>query len=112
MIITEKEQLCSLATELKLLSVKESLEEMVETSGKQGWSQIEFVRKLLEGEVNRRNENRKQQRVKAAHFFGLKYLEELERDELPIEAAQILPVLETLEFIKQGRNSSFPPLFF
>ncbi|MGL5272195.1 MAG: IS21-like element helper ATPase IstB, partial [Phocaeicola sp.] len=104
MITTEKEQLYSLATELKLVSIKESLEEMIETSGKQGWSQIKFVCKLLDLEVNRRNENRKQQRIKSAHFFGLKYLEELERDELPIEDAQILPVLETLDFIEQGRN--------
>ena len=104
MIIGDKEQLYALASELKFASVKDNLDELIDMSRKQGWGQIKFVCALISKEVDRRNENRKQQRIKAAHFPELKYLEELDRNELPIQATEILPVLETLDFIKQGRN--------
>ena len=35
----------------------------------------------------------------------MKYLSELERDELPKDAQTVLPVLETLDFIREGRNA-------
>lgn len=35
----------------------------------------------------------------------MKYLEELERNELPIEGQAMLPVLETLDFINEGRST-------
>ena len=34
----------------------------------------------------------------------MKYLEELERDELPAEGRALLPEIETLDFVKQGRS--------
>lgn len=104
MIISDKEQLYALASELKIASIKDSLDELIEMSGKENWGQIRFVCELMSKEVDRRNENRKQQKIKAAHFPELKYLEELDRIELPIQAAEVLPILETLDFIKQGRN--------
>ena len=100
----DKEQLYSLASELKLGAVKEHIDGLLEESGRQGWGNIRFVCELLDKEVERRSEGRKLQRIKAAHFAGLKYLEELDRDELPEEAARMLPALETLDFIREGRN--------
>ena len=35
----------------------------------------------------------------------MKYLEELERNELPIEGQAMLPILETLDFINEGRRA-------
>lgn len=69
------------------------------------WSHTAFLRELLELEVERRIENRKNQRVKRAGFPQLKYLQELQRDELPEEACTLLPELETLDFIREGRNA-------
>ena len=34
----------------------------------------------------------------------MKYLEELKREELPLEGQMILPEVETLDFIKEGRS--------
>ena len=34
----------------------------------------------------------------------MKYLEELQREELPLEGQMLLPEVETLEFIKEGRS--------
>mgnify|MGYP004448002571 FL=1 len=58
----------------------------------------------MESEVQRRAENRKAQRLKQACFPEMKYLQELERDELPQEGRAILPDLETLSFIRDHRN--------
>ena len=43
-------------------------------------------------------------RIRMAGFPQMKYLEELERDELPAEGRALLPEIETLEFVKQGRS--------
>ena len=37
-------------------------------------------------------------------FPQMKYLEELQREELPLEGQMLLPEVETLEFIKEGRS--------
>ena len=54
-----------------------------------------------------RLENRRRQRVRTAGFPELKYLQELQREELPKDAQTALPELETLEFINEGRNIVF-----
>lgn len=43
-------------------------------------------------------------RIRMAGFPQMKYLEELERDELPAEGRALLPEIETLDFVKQGRS--------
>ena len=58
----------------------------------------------MEAEVYRRAENRKAQRLRQAGFPKMKYLQKLERTELPAECRTILPELETLNFIREGRN--------
>ena len=41
---------------------------------------------------------------RTADFPQMKYLEELQREELPLEGQMFLPEVETLEFIKEGRS--------
>lgn len=43
-------------------------------------------------------------RIHRADFPQMKYLEELKREELPLEGQMILPEVETLDFIKEGRS--------
>ena len=43
-------------------------------------------------------------RIHRADFPQMKYLEELQREELPLEGQMLLPEVETLEFIKEGRS--------
>lgn len=59
---------------------------------------------MLEEEVTRRRERSKITRIHRADFPQMKNLEELKREELPIETQMILPEVETLDFIKEGRS--------
>jgi DNA replication protein DnaC len=51
-----------------------------------------------------RTEKRKKQKIRRANFPELKYLEELDVKKLPKDAQVALNELETLEFIREGRN--------
>ncbi len=64
-----------------------------------------YLKRLLEEEVTRRREKSKITRIHKAGFPQMKYLEELERNELPVEGQAMLPILETLEFIREGRSA-------
>ena len=55
--------------------------------------------------MTRRREKSKITRIHKAGFPQMKYLEELERNELPVEGQAMLPILETLEFIREGRSA-------
>ncbi len=64
----------------------------------------EFLYQLLELEFKSRLKNRKTSRIRQANFPFKKYLEDLKKEELPLDAQNKLSELEGLEFIKQGRN--------
>ena len=63
-----------------------------------------FLHKLLEIEYTSRQKSRKQSRIRQADFPYKKYLEDLNLEDLPIDAKNKLSDLEKLDFIKQGRN--------
>jgi len=58
----------------------------------------------LEDEFENRVKNRKTARIRQADFPYKKYLQDLQREELPKNAQTKIDVLESLEFIKDGRN--------
>lgn len=58
----------------------------------------------MEREVAQRFENRKYQRIRKASFPQLLYLDDLDRNALPLEAQKILPELETLDFIRRQHS--------
>lgn len=101
---TEKEMIYTYASELKLSAVKNELEDVLAMSEQEKWSKMRLIKELLEKEYNRKVENKKGTRIKAANFSQLKYLHELAIEELPSDARTVLPELETLAFIKEGRN--------
>ena len=80
------------------------LDAMVELATRQEWSYYRLIRELLEKEHENRTEKRKKQKIRRANFPELKYLEELDVKELPKDAQVALNELETLEFIREGRN--------
>lgn len=89
---------------LNLSSIKDSIEDVENQARTENWNYRQFLARLLELEAQRRCENRKTQRIRQAGFPEMKYLYELDRDFLPAEAKAVLPELETLSFIKEGRN--------
>lgn len=101
---TEKEMIYAYASELKLSAVKNELEDVLAMSEQENWSKMRLIKELLEKEYNRKIENKKGARIKSANFSQLKYLHEIVIGELPNDARTVLPELETLAFIKEGRN--------
>ncbi|HNV19614.1 MAG TPA: IS21-like element helper ATPase IstB [Rectinema sp.] len=63
-----------------------------------------FLLRLMEREYMKREENRKKVHIRQAGFVQYKYLNDLQRDELPTDASAKLPQLERLDFIKTGQN--------
>jgi len=64
----------------------------------------DYLARLLELEYQERKERRKKLQIKLAGFPELKYLQELELEELPKDGQEKLPAMRTLDFIKNGQN--------
>lgn len=103
-MVSEKELAYKYATELKLLTFRDELDSLLTRVAEENWTHLHLVTELLAKESERRAENRKRARIKAANFPQMKYIYELIKEELPQDARTALPELETLDFIKQGRN--------
>ena len=102
--MSEKEIVSVYAKELKLASVRENAALFAEDAMREQWGYLTFLRRLLEEEVAQRREKSKITRIHRADFPQMKYLEELQREELPLEGQVLLSEVETLEFIKEGRS--------
>ena len=79
-------------------------EDVMTIASEENWSSIHFLEVLLQKESQRRTESRRKAKIKSASFPQMKYLHELIREELPKDAQTALPELESMDFIKQGRN--------
>lgn len=102
--MSERDIIDAYARELRLAAVRENLDMLAEDAIREQWGYLAFLRRLLEEEVTRRREKSKITRIHRADFPQMKYLEELQREELPVEGQAILPEVETLNFIKEGRS--------
>lgn len=101
---SEKETIYDYAAELKLLAFKEELECTLSLAAEENWNHLQFLTELLGKESARRRECRRRSRIRSAGFPQMKYLHEFVMEDMPKEAQVILPELETLDFIRQGRN--------
>jgi DNA replication protein DnaC len=63
-----------------------------------------FLLRLMEREYITREENRRKVHIRQAGFTQYKYIHDLKRDELPLDASAKLAQLERLDFIKTGQN--------
>ena len=102
--MSERDIIDAYARELRLAAVRENLDMLAEDAIREQWGHLAFLRRLLEEEVTRRREKSKITRIHRADFPQMKYLEELQREELPVEGQAFLPEVETLNFIKEGRS--------
>lgn len=89
---------------LKLGGVKGCLDVMLENAVTGKWSYDRFLAELLNREAEHRDKSRRRALIAKAHFPQLKYLEDLDRSELPKDMAVALPELETLDFIRESQN--------
>jgi len=94
----------SLTRELHLRAVRSHLEECRKDAEANHWSYDQFLCSLLQAEYDQRTRNSLEKRIKTAGFPQYKYLQDLNREELPEGIKPLLPELETMDFIRQGHN--------
>ena len=93
-----------IANALKLKGVESSLNKMLELAILEKWTNETLLYNLLNEELIRKEKSLKQAIIKRANFPQMKHLSSIVREELPESIRVILPKLETLDFIKEGRN--------
>lgn len=97
-------QINQISTELRLPAFRNDLDSLVAKATKTKASYEQLILELLQTELETRLINRKKAQLRIAGFPQLKHLQDLVRTELPADAVDKLPVLETLDFIKSGQN--------
>lgn len=92
------------ATELKLPLWRDSLDEYIARFAQESWSVQHLIAVMMQDQLNLRAENRRRTLIKRADFPQLKYLGDIIAEELPEDGRAALPLLQTLDFVRQGRN--------
>ena len=105
------ESIVNHAKELKLGVIKDILDDILAEASEHQWSYSMFLNELLHREVEHRAENRKYQRIRKACFPQMKYLHEIVREDLPDDARNLLPELESMNFIKEACMEGFSVYF-
>jgi len=90
--------------QLKLAGIKGSIDAMLENATSKKWPYEKLVAELLLKEGEYRDKAHQRALISKAHFPQLKYLEDIDRKELPKDMAVALPELETLNFIRECQN--------
>jgi DNA replication protein DnaC len=98
------EQINQMSMDLKLPAFRKDIQAVITEAIKQNASHEQLILTLLTNELQQRTINREKARLRSACFPQLKYLQDLDKAELPEDGRARLPELETLEFIKEGRN--------
>jgi DNA replication protein DnaC len=104
---TLNEKIISLTKEIGLPGIRQNFETLLDEFSSEQGDYNKFLHRLLELEYVSRNESRKASRIRLAEFPYKKYLEDLNRDDLPADGKTKLAELENLNFVKQGRNIIF-----
>jgi len=99
-----KEKIVAYTKELRLPAIRNNYTTHARQSIKEKTSYEDYLLALLEDEFETRIQNRKKARIRQADFPFKKYLQDLQREELPKNAQEKIDVLESLEFIKNGQN--------
>ena len=63
---------------LQLPFLRENHHELAQTAAEQHWSHLEYLQRLVEGEVNRREDSGLQRRIRLARFPVLKTLDQFD----------------------------------
>ncbi len=99
-----KEKITHYSKELRLPTFRRDYKTKAEQGAKNNQSYEDYLLGLMDTEYQNRIENRKKQRIRSANFPYKKYLQDLNRTELPKDAAKKLGQLERLDFIENGQN--------
>jgi DNA replication protein DnaC len=98
------DQIGQISKDLRLPAFGKHMQLAITDGLKQNASYEQVILSILTREMEERDVNREKVRLRNASFPQLKYLQDLDRNELPDDGKSKLPSLETLEFIKEGSN--------
>ena len=98
------ERIIAACRKLSMNAMCESLADTLKDAAADNLTHAAVLARLLETELESRSMAAIRRRIRGAAFPQLKYLDDLVREELPAEARAALPELETLEFVRKGRN--------
>lgn len=99
-----KDQINEASLDLRLAAFRNDIEEIITRSVQQNASYEQVILDLLKAEQQVRLINRKKVQMRNAAFPQLKYLQDINKADLPVDAISKLPTLETLDFITTGQN--------
>ena len=99
-----KDKIIAYTKELRLPAIRNSYATHARQAVKAKTSHEEYLLTLLADEFETRIKNRKTARIRQADFPYKKYLQDLQREELPKNAQAKIDTLESLDFIKEGQN--------
>jgi DNA replication protein DnaC len=98
------DQINQISLDLRLPAFRRDLKEIIEEAVKESASFEQVILNVLQAEQQLRQINRKKVQMRNAAFPQLKYLQDINRSDLPADAIAKLPILETLDFISTGQN--------
>lgn len=94
-----------LAKKMRIDTLAVSPDYILDMAEQEKWSYDQLLLNVLQQENESRAEKEVASRIKRAGFNQLKYIQEIEQDELPEEGKHFLQEALTLDFIKKGRNA-------
>ena len=97
------EQINQLSMDLKLPAFRKDIQTVITEAIQQNASHEQLILTLLTNELQQRMVNREKARLRSACFPQLKYLQDLDRAELPEDGRAKLPELETLRSPRPSR---------
>lgn len=92
------------ASEIGLKTMAEEMDSLLSDASAGKEPLYDILLRHFNAEYERRLEERRKQRIRTAGFPRLKLLEQLNRNELPDGVKNLLPSLETLDFISKAQN--------
>jgi DNA replication protein DnaC len=98
------EALAMLLRELKMPAVARLAGELAQQAEREGWSFGQYLRRLMEAEVEERRQRRVERHQRASHLPADKTLGTLDRKRLPAAVAKRLPTLCEGGFLERGVN--------
>lgn len=98
------DQINQLSLDLRVPAFRKDIKEIIDQAVKEQTCYEQVILDLLKAEQELRHINRKKVQMRNAAFPQLKYLQDIQRQDLPTDAMAKLPTLETLDFITTGQN--------
>ncbi len=93
-----------LAHRLKLSHIKSNYKQSINEALDSNASYEDFLKIILTDEVNVREKNGINRRIRTAKFPYIKYLSDLKLEYFPIEVSNQIRELQSLRFLDEGRN--------